>query len=504
MKFVYLDRIKIITSLMKPATFVILGILSSMGICHSSQEKPRPNVLLIMVDDLNGAVGCYGSKSAKTPSLDAFAASAVRFSRAYCQAPLCNPSRTSMLTGLRPETIGVIDNNTHFRWKRPDIKTLPQQFRAAGWRAAAFGKIFHGGSIPIEDGASWDMGPGSGKPVPEPPAKPEAGKEKPEKAGRQRTDNPWDAWGPIPGGDTAAGDGNYARAAIAAMKRMKDEPFFLAVGFKKPHAPLHAPEKYFAMHAPRTEDLPPSFRYPDEPPVTYLPAAALRPNFDIFGLQRKTTGTRDEALAARAAYAACVSYIDVQCGLVLTALDDLKLRDNTIVIFVSDNGFHLGEHGLWSKMTLLEESLRVPLIIRAPKIAPGVCDRVVELLDIYPTTLDLAGLPPAPHVEGSSLAPLLRQPDHDWPHPAYSRLPSQERLPGGAIITDEMRGSSVRDGRWNYIAWAGGAAALFDLQSDPHQMKNLAADPEYATTLASMKKLLKKSAAGSGSSKQEP
>lgn len=494
MKFIDLDRIKIITSLMKPATIVILGILSSVGICHSSQEKPRPNVLLIMVDDLNGAIGCYGSKSAKTPNLDAFASTATRFTWAYCQAPLCNPSRTSMFTGLRPESTGIIDNNTHFRWKHPDAITLPQQFRKAGWRAEAFGKTFHGGSIPIEDGASWDRGPGTGKPLPEPPVpksnpSPQATAPK-AKPGRQSGDNPWDKWGPIPGDDTAAGDGGYSRAAAAAMKRMKDEPFFLAVGFKKPHAPLFAPEKYFAMHSPQASDLPPSFRYPDEPPVTYLPAVALRPNFDLFGLQRTKPGTREEALAARAAYASCVSYIDAQIGLVLDALDELKLRDNTIVIFVSDNGFHLGEHGLWSKMTLLDESLRVPLIIRAPGIAPGVCERVVELLDIYPTVLELAGLPPAAHLEGRSLAPLLRQPDRDWPHPAFSQLPKQDLLPGCARITHEMRGRSVRDGRWNYVAWDGGSEALFDLQSEPYQMRNLAGDPGYAGTLAAMRKLL--------------
>lgn len=478
---------------MKPATLLFVTLLSSFGIPHSASAAPRPNILLIMVDDLNFEVACYGSKSAKTPRIDSFAASAVRFSQAYCQAPLCNPSRTSMLTGLRPETTGVMDNNTHFRWKHPDYVTLPQQFRAAGWRTAAFGKIFHGGSIPVEDGASWDAGPGSAKPVPQPPAKPEAGKEKPEKAGTRSKENNFDAWGPIPGGDTAAGDGKYARAAIAAMKRMKDEPFFLAVGFKKPHAPLFAPEKYFTLHKPQASDLPPSFRYPDEPPVNYLPAVALRPNFDLFGLQRTKPGTRDEALSARAAYASCVSFIDAQVGLVLDALDELKLRDNTIVIFVSDNGFQLGEHGLWSKMTLLEESLRVPLMLRAPGVAPRVCDRVVELLDIYPTTIELAGLPPAPHLEGRSLVPLLRQPDREWPHPSFSRLPNQERLPGGAVITDAMRGRSVRDGRWNYIAWAGGAEALFDLQSDPHQMQNLAANPEHAATLAAMKKLLKDS-----------
>jgi uncharacterized sulfatase len=475
---------------MKPSALLFVAVLSSFGIPHSASAAPRPNVLLIMVDDLNGAIGCYGSKSAKTPNLDVFASTATRFTRAYCQAPLCNPSRTSMLTGLRPETIGVIDNNTHFRWQHPDVVTLPQQFRTAGWRTAAFGKIFHGGSMPVEDGASWDAGPGVGQALPE-PRKPSG---KPGKPGRQRTENPWDAWGPIPGGDTAAGDGKFSRAAVAAMKRMKDEPFFLAVGFKKPHAPLNAPEKYFAMHSPQTGDLPPSFHYPDEPPVNYLPAAALRPNFDLFGLQRTKAGTRDEALSARAAYASCVSFIDAQIGLVLDALDELKLRDNTIVIFVSDNGFHLGEHGLWSKMTLLEESLRVPMIIRAPGIAPGVSDRVVELLDIYPTVLDLAGLPPAPEVEGRSLVPLLRKPDRDWPHPAYSRLPLQPLLPGGAQITGEMRGRSVIEAHWNYVAWDGGAEALFNLEIDPYQMQNLAAHPEHAATLAAMKKLLKDSA----------
>jgi uncharacterized sulfatase len=474
---------------MKPTTILFVALLSSFGISQGLRAAPRPNVLLIMVDDLNGEIGCYGSKSAITPRIDSFAASAVRFSRAYCQAPLCNPSRTSMLTGLRPESIGVVDNNTHFRWKRPDAVTLPQQFRAAGWRTAAFGKIFHGGSVPIEDGASWDTGPGTGKPLPQAPVKPPTVNEKP---ARPRTDNPWDVWGPISGDDTSVGDGKSARAAVAAMRRMKDAPFFLAVGFKKPHAPLMAPEKYFAMHKPQASDLPPSFRYPDAPPAPYLPAVALRPNFDLFGLQRKVPGTQEEALSAREAYAACVSYIDAQCGLVLDALDELKLRENTIVLFVSDNGFHLGEHGLWSKMTLLEESLCVPLIIRAPGMKAGVCDRVVELLDLYPTALELAALPNASHVEGRSLLPLLRQPDHEWNHPAFSQLPRQQMLPGGARMTEEMGGRSVHQGRWHYILWNGGTEALFDLQSDPYQMKNLAADPGFVATLSSMRKQLPK------------
>ncbi|QTN32032.1 sulfatase [Akkermansiaceae bacterium] len=477
---------------MKLPLFLFTALLSAFVAVPFASSAPRPNVLLIMVDDLNYELGCYGSKSAKSPHIDSFAASATRFTRAYCQAPLCNPSRTSMLTGLRPESIGVIDNNTHFRWKRPDIRTLPQKFQAAGWRAEAYGKIFHGGSTPIEDGASWDAGPGTGKPLPVQPAqtgKPDRNVEpKPDAKTARQKNNPWDNWGAIPGGDTAAGDGKFSRSAAAAMKRMKDAPFFLAVGFKKPHAPLMAPEAYFAMHTPQAAHLPKSFRYPDEPPITYLPAVALRPNFDLFGPQRTVTGTRDEALSARAAYAACVSYIDAQVGIVLDTLDELGLRDNTIVIFVSDHGFHLGEHGLWSKMTLLEESLRAPMMIRAPGIAPGVCGRVVELLDIYPTTLDLAGLPAADHAEGRSLAPLMRQPDREWPHPAYAQLPRQPNLPGGARMTEEMGGRSVHLDRWHYVRWNGGEEALFDLTGDPFEMENLVGKPEHDATLADMRK----------------
>ena len=262
-------------------------------------EEVKPNVLLIMVDDLNGEVGCYGSKSAKTPHLDSFAATAVRFTQAYCQAPLCNPSRTSMLTGLRPETIGVIDNNTHFRWKRP----------GCGHPAAAVPRrgLAHGGlreDLPRRQHARSRTEPRGtpvrevGKPLPKPP---DANAEESPASPAARAPTIHGTPGArFAGGDTAAGDGKFSRAAVAAMKRMKDEPFFLAVGFKKPHAPLFAPEKYFALHSPRTDDLPPSFRYPDEPPVTYLPAAALRPNFDLFGLQRKTPRhPRRGALRAR-------------------------------------------------------------------------------------------------------------------------------------------------------------------------------------------------------------
>jgi len=336
-------------------------LIFAVGSLTSIAAAEKPNILLIIADDLNCELGCYGSANAKTPHIDAFARTAMRFERAYCQAPLCNPSRSSLLTGLRPASVGVLDNSTHFRWRWPDLQTLPQQFRAAGWHTAAFGKIFHGASLQIEDGASWDEGPGVGKAItPMPKTSADETEPKPPRVGAP---NPWDAWGPADQDDAATSDGKAARLAAAGIARMKDRPFFIAVGFKKPHAPLHAPAKYFALHDATSLRLPPTFLAPDEPPRSGLPAAALRPTFDLFGSQRARPGTRDEALDAIAAYHSCVSFTDAQTGLVLDALEKHGLAGRTIVVFTSDHGFHLGEHGLWGKLTLFEECLRVPLLI---------------------------------------------------------------------------------------------------------------------------------------------
>jgi len=450
------------------------NLIFAVGSLTSIAAAEKPNILLIIADDLNCELGCYGSANAKTPHIDAFARTAMRFERAYCQAPLCNPSRSSLLTGLRPASVGVLDNSTHFRWRWPDLQTLPQQFRAAGWHTAAFGKIFHGASLQIEDGASWDEGPGVGKAItPMPKTSADETEPKPPRVGAP---NPWDAWGPADQDDAATSDGKAARLAAAGIARMKDRPFFVAVGFKKPHAPLHAPAKYFALHDATSLRLPPTFLAPDEPPRSGLPAAALRPNFDLFGSQRARPGTRDEALDAIAAYHSCVSFTDAQTGLVLDALEKHGLSGRTIVVLVSDHGFHLGEHGMFGKLTLFEECLRVPLLIRAPGIAPGVSARVVELLDLYPTLLELAGLPAAPHAEGRSLAPLLREPQREWPHPARAQMARLLNLPGGASLTPAMAGQSLRDERWHFIEWADGARALFDHATDPHEQRNLAGD----------------------------
>ena len=435
----------------------------------AATAAPRYNVLLIAVDDLRPDLGCYGNPLVRSPNMDRLARRGVRFERAYCQYPLCNPSRTSLLTGRYPTTVRVLDNNRYFRDDFPDLLTLPQLFRQNGYVAARTGKIFHG---VIDDAPSWDEG---GEPVlrRQPPS--------PEERARQARNS--DRWEALPGEGEDQPDHRTAGRALELLEKYKDRPFFLGVGFVKPHSPLVAPKKYFDLYDPAGMPLPEDFApRPTLPPG--VPAAALpERNGDLFIGRDATPEAAREMIRA---YYACVSFMDAQLGRVLDKLDSLGLAERTIIVLFGDHGYHLGEKGKWSKHnSLYEVAVRVPLILVAPGMARAgaVCPRTVELVDLYPTLAELCNLKPPSGLEGQSLAPLLRDPRELWDHPAYT-----------VTLRGKIFGRTVRTERYRYTEWdpEGAQAELYDHRHDPLERRNLADAPSHASVRKQMRDLLRR------------
>jgi iduronate 2-sulfatase len=445
----------------------------------SQSQRRRFNVLFIAVDDLNRRLGCYGDKLAKTPNIDRLAKYGVVFRRAYCQYPLCNPSRTSLLSGLYPTETKIMDNQTPPRTNIGDIVFLPQHFRQNGYFTARVGKVYHGG---MDDPASWDIS--------EEPRRTIRQKQRQQKraealktyfvpVGLGSTQVAELRWEMTENEDADEPDGMIARRAVQILEEhlrtRKDQPFFLAVGFHKPHLPWVAPRRYFEMHDPTKMPLPQT--PPDD--LEDIPKVALT----LRSQEQKMTD-EEKRLAIRAYYA-CVSFMDAQVGVLLDALDRHKLWDNTVIVLWGDHGFHLGEHGgLWRKMTLFEESAGAPLIIAAPNMdgKGKSCDRTVEFVDIYPTLCELCGLPmPKHHLSGKSLVPLLNDPKASWDKPALT-----------FVRRGKVLGVSIRTERWRYTEWDEGrmGVELYDHENDPHEWRNLANNPKFADVVKEMKRLM--------------
>ncbi len=487
---------------MQPRRSRLASITFLLGLCSVSPlwaVEPEPtastarrptNVLVILSDDLNTALGCYGHPLVKSPNIDRLAARGVRFERAYCQYPLCNPSRSSFMTGLRPDSTGVLDNGLRFRQKHPDIVTLPQLFQKNGYFAGRVGKIYHYG-VPdgigtngLDDPASWEavVNP-RGRDIDDQPQifsiKPGSG------FGATLS------WLAAEGTDAEQTDGRGAEAAVKMLESRKDRPFFIAVGFYRPHTPYVAPKSYFDMYPLDT------IKPVKEPGRKGVPKAALTVANPDYGM---SDDLKREAIRA---YHASTTFMDAQVGKVLDALDRLKLTDSTIVVFFSDHGYHLGEHGLWQKMSLFDESAHVPLIVAGPGIkASGKSPRVVELVDVYPTLADLCGLTPPAGLEGKSLRPLIEDPGHDWPSAAITQV---RRGPGPNATAkakknqgDPFPGYSIRTERYRYIEWDGGSRGrqLYDHQTDPAELVNLADDPALADVVSRLHSRLAEATAG--------
>lgn len=452
----------------------------------------RPNVLFIAVDDLASSLGCYGDLIAKTPHLDRLAAKGVRFDRAYNQIPLCNPSRASLMTGLRPDEIKVYDLDRHFREEVPEVITLSQHFMQQGYFTARAGKIYHYnvpasiGTDGFDDAPSWQV-------TVNPKGRDKTDEALVFNAEPHRKISGALSWLAADGADEEQTDGMVTTEAIRLMTEKKDEPFFIAAGFFRPHTPFVAPKKYFDLYPLEEMRLP----YAPADDRADIPAAAFAHNNPVphYSLDQ------DTCLKALQAYYACVSFVDAQVGRLLQAVEHLGLAEKTIVVFWSDHGYHLGEHqGIWQKRTLFEEGVRAPLMIYDPRASGNgvACKRVVEFVDLYPTLVELAALPrPKSHaLSGRSLAPLLNDPLTTWHGEAITQVlrPADDRLKKLTM------GCSIRTHRWRYTEWAEGSAGveLYDHQSDPHEFRNLAGSTDAAVqkVIQNLRSRLRKKASG--------
>lgn len=443
--------------------FVVFAVLS--GGAQAATPPKKLNVLLIAVDDLRDTLGCYGNTAVKTPHIDRLAARAVRFDRAYVQYPVCNASRSSFLTGLRPDHTGVTDNRTLLRDRLPDVITLPQLLKADGRHFAAFGKIFHlGGGRDDALRAKWMDLPRSWHTAQSFVATP-LGREK--LAGRDLSQGKlsWCNWGAMTGTDDDQPDGQIARAVSAEIERLGHRPWIIGAGFMKPHDPFVAPAKYFDLYPEDSLVL-------HRAPSGQTPAPPLAVGFGELGAAFAKFSDRERHEFLRAYYA-CTSYMDAQVGRVLDTLDRLQLWDNTLVILLGDHGYHLGEREWWNKNTLFERSCRAPFLIAAPGIEPGVARGLVEFVDLYPTVADLCGLTPPPDLAGRSLRPLLRD-------PAAAGKPAAFTL----VTRGNARGDSMRTDRWRFTRWSDGTAELYDHTTDPEEDHNVAPNhPEIVSDL---------------------
>lgn len=440
-------------------TFAAALLLASLAVLPLSAAD-RPNVLMIAIDDLNDWVGCLGGHpQVKTPHMDALAARGTLFTNAHCQSPLCNPSRTSLLTGLRPTTTGVYTLAPGMR----DVAalqhtvTLPQHFRKEGYFTAVFGKIYHDGSIKPADRPKevdvWGIAPGMPRP--------------PKKLAEGVGDHPAMDWGVFPADDRQQADWKIADAAIEQLKTAPaDKPFFIAAGFRLPHVPCFASQPWFDLYPDATLQMPP-VKDDDRADVPdfawYLHWKLPEPRLS----KLKRVGHWRDLVQS---YLASTSFMDSQIGRVIAALEATGKSDNTIICLWSDHGWHLGEKGITGKNTLWERSTRVPLIFAGPGVTPGSrCAEPAELLDVYPTLIDLCGLPMRGGLEGHSLKPQLE-------HAATPRY-------WPAITSHNQGNHTIRSRQWRYIRYADGSEELYDMQQDPNEWTNLARDPQYAEVI---------------------
>jgi arylsulfatase A-like enzyme len=456
----------------------ILTSLLLLVISIPTLAATKLNVLFIISDDLRAEPACFGGK-AKTPNIDALAAAGVKFDRAYCQYPLCNPSRSSMLTGRYPIVTGVLGNRTRFREAHPDWVTLPEYFKKNGYVTGRAGKIFHGG---LDDAQSWSEGTDRGGDTEEDAAPPTP-------APTSRSTQPAltraqysDRWIVLDGEGEAHGDFKTAERTIAFLRRHRDEPFFAACGFVKPHSPPSAPQRFYDLYPLDTIELPPDFAPRPTVPAGF-PRGSIRPrNADLF-IGRDATPQQAKEMTR--AYLASTSWVDSLTGKVTAEVDRLGLRDKTIIVFWGDHGYQLGEKGKWSKAgSLWEQGARVPTIIAAPGMAGNrsACERVVQSLDFYPTLVELCGLPRRDELEGLSLLPLLNDPKTEWNHPAFTIWSEDGRT---------IHGAAIRNDKWRYAEFGDGAM-LLDEANDPAEMKNVVDDPANAAVRAELSAQLKK------------
>lgn len=532
---------------MNKQTFLFLFCLAVC--CSTGRSAERPNVLFIAIDDLRPELGCYGSGFAITPNLDAIAKDGLLFNRAYCQQAICSPSRASLMTGARPDTIGVVENYTYFRDRNPDIITLPQHFWRNGYETVNVGKIYHGNFN--DPKKSWSRLPATAS-MPQDLPKPigvggyalrenqELVAEKKQRFGANAHSallkGPAYEAADVP--DQTFEDGYNADLAIATIKEMvqnEQQPFFMGLGFKKPHLNFVCPVKYWDLYDP--EQLP-NGTYTEAPRDGA--AMGLHASFELrvrHGIPKYGPLGPELSRTLLHGYMACTSYVDAQIGRVMTALDEAGIRENTIVIVWGDHGWHLGDMGIWGKATNYEIATRVPLMIWTPNMPSknrgSKTEALVELVDMYPTLCELAGLQLPEHLEGHSFAPLLQNPTRPWKSAAFSQYPNpalrewaanpitpdMRKLFFGPLIRDvesaitgqqgekwnrelferHLMGYTMRTDRYRLVAWQDHRdpqkkplfVELYDHRSDPNETRNIASEQQEL-----VQRLLKQMRAG--------
>lgn len=473
----------------------LLGVVA-LSVSAGATERRPLNVLFIPVDDLKPAIACFGDPYAKTPNLDRIAAKGTVFRRAYCQQAVCSPSRSSLLTGRRPDTTKVYDLLTHFRKALPDVVTLPQHFKDQGYYVRGVGKVYHGGfddpkswSAPWEAGSGKNYGPEETQEIQKRVAEAKAkGIDTTQRANRILGPPASDPDVP----DDYLNDGTIAARGVELLREAhaRKQPFFLAVGFHKPHLPFVAPKKYWDLYDASRLPVFPADAKPPEGAPEYAPqfGGELR-NYQ--GVPK--TGPIPPELARRLVhgYYAAVSYMDAQVGRLLDELERLKIAGQTVIVLWGDHGWHLGDHGIWCKHTNYEQATRAALLMSVPgQKAPGqATDALVEFVDIYPTLVEVCGLPTPTGLEGHSFAPLLDDPNRSWKTAAFSQYP---RSPGKS----RLMGYAVRTDRYRYVEWrhADGrvdAVELYDMERDPGELVNLASKPEHQEIVARHAVILK-------------
>jgi len=465
----------------------IIALAPIMGSATEAKPAERANVLFFMVDDLKPLMGCYGDPVAKTPNLDSLAARGAIFTRAACQISICAPSRASIFTGLRPDTLKCYTNAEKFRDTCPDAVTMQRAFRRSGYYVVSLGKVYDARNA---DSGGWDeeMMPSSEDKIlyaldenqklfAENDARYAA-------ASTQERFNLWrvgPAYEAAPLDDLHYWDGKVAEKAIETLRRIKDKPFFLGVGFSKPHLPFACPKKYWDIYD--HEKMPLALH--TDPPENGVPMA-LHDGFELRqfqGIPHKGKLNDDLARTLIQGYYACASFADAMVGRVLSELDALGLKDNTIIVLMGDHGWHLGDKGIWGKFTAYQEASVAPLIIVDPRrSSTGRVDGLVEFVDVYPSLCELAGIVPPSEIQGVSFVPLLEDSSKGWKKAVFTQA-------GRGAAWKEIIGTSMRTERYNYVEWRNRlngtlrGCELYDLKKDPGELENLALNPENKTRL---------------------
>lgn len=465
---------------------VLLSVISCSVNRQPPDEPKQKNVLFIAIDDLRPELGSYGKSFIHSPNIDGLAAGGLLFERAYCQQAVCSPSRTSLLTGLRPDATGVYDLTTHFRKNIPDVVTLPQYFKNHGYHTEWWGKIYHGTLL---DSLSWTM----------PGRQFDTGRnwrsyvlEESTRIAEERNGRgPAFENADVP--DNAYPDGMVADGAIESLKKFSasGKPFFLAVGFVKPHLPFNAPKKYWDLYDPSTIEIPHQYPPEDAPQFAGHNWGELRA---YAGIPAKGLLTKEQSVQLIHGYRACVSYTDALVGRLLAELERTGLDKNTIVIVWGDHGWKLGDYGMWAKHTNFEVDARSPLILRVPDMkTKGLkTNALVEFIDIYPSLCALAGLPVPAGLPGRNFAPLLEDPGREWKEAAFSQYPR-----------GDMMGYSMRTERYRFTKWRKKgrpdeviATELYDLQADPEGLVNIANKPGAEGIIRELSALMARTGVG--------